>query len=190
MGKRFSCIRKNRSRSDVSNEDDDNDQPVQPVQPVQPDNYSQQFQQYIRISPGHDEAVQVNQSSLDNRPDRDNQNVPPSQADRNQDDQETTVTTEQETPGGLSYASPSTALPQDTPNVRSPRSISSVSSSAVELIPYLPMVTLTTVENQDVVLEPGGIANPGETRQESDSDEHEEDRTRPHTPGLALLVFL
>lgn len=173
MGKRFSCIRKNRSRQDVTNEEDDNDQP---------ENYSLQFQQYLRISPGHDQAVQVNgdQSSLENRPDV----VPISQ-----DDQETTVT-EQETPGGLSYASPSTALPQDTSNVRSTRSISSVSSSAVELVPLLPTVTLTDPENQNVVLEPGGIANPGETRQESDSEEPEEERTRPHTPGLALLVFL
>lgn len=156
MGKKFSCVKKSRSRHDVRNEDDDNNQ------------------QYRRMDPDdHDQAVQPGSPILESLLNRDNPNVPADQADSlNQYDEETT---DEEIAAGLSHAS--TVLVQDS----SPRPSVHIipgPSQPVEPNPVLPMVILTTADDESIVLEPGGVANPGGNAE------------RPRqTTRHALLVF-
>lgn len=178
MGKPISCVKKNPEEIDERNVPDDDEEDED-----QSENYSNEFQQYRRIDHGHDQAVQDNQEDQGRR---DNQNVPANQAFRsNQNDHENTAT--DEGTAGLSQAS--TAFLQDTPSPWSGRSsmqMSTVSSNPLDPNLLLPMVTLTTDDNQSRVLEPGGIVSPGITsRQHSDNEEHEERRGPRHI----LLVF-
>lgn len=166
MGKKFSCVKKSRSRHDVRNEDDDNNQP---------ENYSQEFQQYRRMDPDdHDQAVQPGSPILESLLNRDNPNVPADQSDSlNQYDEETT---DEEIAAGLSHAS--TVLVQDSSSRPSVHIIPGP-SQPVEPNPVLPMVILTTADDESIVLEPGGVqANPGGNAE------------RPRqTARHALLVF-
>lgn len=138
MGKKFSCVKKSRSRDNVTNEDDDNNQPG-----------------------GHDQAVH-------------NPNAPANQADSLNEEE----TTEEEIAAGLSHAS--TVLVQD-PSPRPSVIVISGPSQPVEPNPVLPMIILTTADNEQIVLEPGGVARPAET-----SGQHAE---RPQTARHTLLVF-
>lgn len=165
MGKRFSCLRKNPNEYDVTEEEEEETQRQQrhlDEQIVQRD-YSEQFQQYRRID--NDQDVQINQDIQDYHATTDEGTAEPS-------------------PGSTGQ------LLQDTASGWSGR-MSTVSSNAIEPILHLPMITLTTIDDENIILEPGGQTTSGRTPRQHSDEVHVRRRIRPQNPeSLSLLVFL